>query len=521
MNSAELNQLIDELLDGVCSEADFLRLEAELHVNPEARKTYYARLKLHTALQLDSVDRTDSEKSKVIPFVQFKRQLPWIAGIAAAVLIWAAGGLGWQLGRGGQAGEVIVEEPVAMGFGVLAEQSDAVWADHRLRRGDLLPQGLVKLKSGIAQLELFSGVTVILEGNAEFEVHSAMEMSVNSGKLRAIVPEPAQGFRVKTASGDLVDLGTEFAIDVTPEHADLHVFDGEIEWHPTSESVSRLIDGESMRWTADGERGDMLTDPEQFPGVADMRTHRSLRREQWARHSRELQQDSRLLAYFAPEPGQESSRSLIDKSASRNNGVIVRAKTSENRWEAPNSALDFSPMGSRVRLAISGEHEALTFYCWARIDSLDRWFNSLFLTDGHELQEPHWQIMNDGRLFFSVKKQEGGKGRLDKHVAYSPPIWTPALSGQWMQIATVYNGSAGTTTHYLNGEQISHDQLSSDMIVSKVRIGAASIGNWSEPMREDPHFAVRNLNGAIDEFAIFAAALSAQEIHELYQKGRP
>ena len=59
------------------------------------------------------------------------------------------------------------------------------------------------------------------------------------------------------------------------------------------------------------------------------------------------------------------------------------------------------------------------------------------------------------------------------------------------------------------------------MRVDKIRIGAASIGNWSEPERNDPHFAVRNLNGSIDEFILFNAALSAAEIDQLYQAGKP
>ncbi|MFT5126628.1 MAG: hypothetical protein ACI8W8_000223, partial [Rhodothermales bacterium] len=177
-----------------------------------------------------------------------------------------------------------------------------------------------------------------------------------------------------------------------------------------------------------------------------------------------------------------------------------------------------SPTGSRVRLNIPGDHRSLTFFCWVRIDSLDRWFNSLFLTDGHELHEPHWQIMDDGRLFFSVKARDA---KHDKHIAYSPPFWTPALSGKWLQIATVYDVDAKTTTHYVNGEQISQDRIPGADVVDTVRIGAASIGNWSEPKREDPHFAVRNLNGAMDEFAIFSAALSAAEIADLYEKGQP
>ena len=54
----------------------------------------------------------------------------------------------------------------------------------------------------------------------------------------------------------------------------------------------------------------------------------------------------------------------------------------------------------------------------------------------------------------------------------------------------------------------------------KTRIGAASIDNWSEPERHDPHFAVRNLNGAIDEFMLFNAALSAEEIDQFSQAGK-
>ena len=38
MSRDERNQLIDALIDGEISEADFLRLEAELHVDAGARR---------------------------------------------------------------------------------------------------------------------------------------------------------------------------------------------------------------------------------------------------------------------------------------------------------------------------------------------------------------------------------------------------------------------------------------------------------------------------------------------------
>ena len=96
--------------------------------------------------------------------------------------------------------------------------------------------------------------------------------------------------------------------------------------------------------------------------------------------------------------------------------------------------------------------------------------------------------MNDGRLFFSVKRREDDNEKKldDKHIAFSPGFWDPSQSGKWFQIATVYDVDAKTTTHYINGKMISRDKIGDDYIVETVRIGDASIGNWNEPTRGDP-----------------------------------
>ena len=251
-------------------------------------------------------------------------------------------------------------------------------------------------------------------------------------------------------------------------------------------------------------------------------TRRQERRQDWMSRAASFGEDPRVVAYFPMDSNLGSGRQLIDASKSELHGAIVSARRDADRWDQSASALNFSPTGSRVRVAIPGEHHSLTFYCWARIDSLDRMYNSLFLTDGHELNEPHWQIMNDGRLFFSVKKRDGIPGKSgDKHIACSPSFWDPSLSGKWFQIATVYNVEEKTTTHYVNGEVISKDRIPDHYVVDTVKIGNASIGNWNEPTRADPQFALRNLNGAIDEFAIFNEALKSDEIADLYEKGRP
>lgn len=91
-----------------------------------------------------------------------------------------------------------------------------------------------------------------------------------------------------------------------------------------------------------------------------------------------------------------------------------------------------------------------------------------------------------------------------------------------MHLASVFDGAKQTTTHYVNGIAVSMDQIPENLQADKVEIGAASIGNWSEPRyRNLPDFAVRNLNGTMDELILFSAPLTANEIYELYEDGKP
>ena len=58
-------------------------------------------------------------------------------------------------------------------------------------------------------------------------------------------------------------------------------------------------------------------------------------------------------------------------------------------------------------------------------------------------------------------------------------------------------------------------------MVTTTRIGEATIGNWSIPTRPDEKFAIRNLNGTIDELLILTQAISADEVALMYRKGKP
>lgn len=505
MNPGERDRLIDDLLDGDISEADFLRLEAEMIVDEEARRAYYDRQKLSTGLVLDAAEHHDGGSDESVTPAHAGRptrfRVDWLVLTAATVFALLVGLLGWKIGQD-TARAVRGPEPVVSGFGAIAGPVGGTWADGtELREGDLVPGGERVLESGFAFIELFSGVELLVTAPARFEIRSGMEVVLEEGQIQVRVPNVARGFRLIPESGTITSGKAEFVVSVEGTKTDVAAIENEVEWR-TDKFLGKVKPNQTSASLA--EVG--------LFSIAEMKSRlaaeRSGRFAAWERKASELENDPSLVLHLSlgeADPG----------------ATVVRAEPVADRWGRPGGALDFSPTGSRVRVDVPGEHRSLTLMCWVRIDGLDRLFNSLFLTDGHELHEPHWQIMDDGRLFFSVRAREV-KGKKDKHITYSPPVWTPARAGQWMHLATVYDGEAQTVAHYADGELLVLEPIPEELHPSQVVIGPASVGNWSEPKyRTDPEFVMRNLNGAIDDLWVFGRALGAGEVAKVCGVGRP
>lgn len=544
MTPDERSFLIDAMLDGDISEADFLRLEAELTVDADVRAEYYDRLKLQVLLQRAANEsretaqpQSDADAALPVPAKRLTRASGYVLAAGALLTIAACLFLIGQIvgeSRPSQDDAIAASPPPAeskaVGFALLGGQSNAVWEGPSLISGGLLPEGSLHLLSGLAHIELFSGVQMVIQGEALFTIESAMQVRVAQGRIRAYVPEAAQGFRVLTQQGDVVDLGTEFAIDVNAQGTRVNVLDGEVEVHPHGHPTQTISEGQSQHMVAGTAVPEQPQQP--FSIVSPQEFHRDLdsrlasRMQHWQAQDKLRRQNEDLLAYFIPDRTDRWSRKLVNRSeastAIASDGAIVAAERARDRWGRDDGALDFSRTGSRVRVHVPGQFENLTLLCWVKINSLDRWYNSLFLTDGHEQHEPHWQIMNDGRMFFSVKSDRQRTGAVSQHVFYSQPFWDASLSGKWIMLAAVYDTDAKQVTHYLNGQPLSRETIPDEYLVDTIQIGAASICNWSQPMyRTDPEFAVRNLNGSMDEFAMFSSALTDQQILEWFQAGNP
>lgn len=550
MTRNDMQKLIDSLLEGEISEADFEALETALAKDDALRREYLDRLTLSVLLD-EEAQHWQQDASSVTAAPTNTSNVWWQVLGGAGLVLGVAMLLSFVLARpnlpaSNTASNETAEdgvrkkgddanEKLAAGYGVISGQDGVVWKDNvRRATGSLLPTGMLEVTEGVVHLELFSGVSVVVEAPAEFAVNSPMQMEVRLGRVRARVPEPAHGFRMSTRDGEIVDLGTDFAVDVSAIRSELHVIEGEVELHPENRAARRLEAGQAISMSGE-ELSDARADRERFLGQAEMATRMESamrsRRERWLRWNEQLRADERLVALYqvgtAAVQRPSSDRRLTNQATTdsqASDGAIVAAARTTDRWLQRDGALDFSPTGSRVRLTIPGEYQSITLSCWVKINSLDRWYNSLFLTDGHDQHEPHWQIMDDGRLFFSVKKRDQwdpSVGEKDKHIYYSPSFWNTSLSGQWLMIATVYDVDSQFVTHFVNGEQISREAIPDEYLVKYVRIGNASLCNWSLPERDEPRFAVRNLNGSLDEFAMFRAALSAKEIQEMYERGKP
>lgn len=97
-------------------------------------------------------------------------------------------------------------------------------SDNRIT--DLYAGQTVELESGLAEILFDSGARVVLEAPSTFRLRSDERSELLAGRLVAHVPPQAVGFTVDSPLVTVVDLGTEFAIDVTAGATEVHVFEG-------------------------------------------------------------------------------------------------------------------------------------------------------------------------------------------------------------------------------------------------------------------------------------------------------
>ena len=110
-----------------------------------------------------------------------------------------------------------VREPIEVA--TVIQMKDVRWepgAPAPLGEGSVVATGRLRFQSGRLTLAFFSGVSLTIDGPADLEVLAADRVFCHHGKLRARVPRGAEGFTVRGAGSEVVDLGTDFALNRQP-----------------------------------------------------------------------------------------------------------------------------------------------------------------------------------------------------------------------------------------------------------------------------------------------------------------
>ena len=111
---------------------------------------------------------------------------------------------------------VVPGRPVAVA--TLRDSLDAQWlgSDAHYSKGHrLLGDGQpVRLAKGFSQWSFDNGAEILLEGPSEIRVCGIDRIALSYGRVCARVPESARGFRIDAPHYGVVDLGTEFGMEV-------------------------------------------------------------------------------------------------------------------------------------------------------------------------------------------------------------------------------------------------------------------------------------------------------------------
>ncbi len=541
-NQQELHRLFVAKTDGTITPEDHTRLCALLKESAEVRKLWFVFQ--DTEAGLLAWAQKESQKSEYPPATGTlpKTNLPssssnrWLAigSLAAGLAIGALAWLIWpptiQIENVTTRPAVHPQAPSALtraeattaSIAVLMRGANIVWDKSGMMPAMNAPlaPGVLKLQSGLAEIEFFQGARLCIEGPAEIRLISAGEAFCQSGRFSAHVPPHARGFKLGTPKGDIVDLGTDFGLDLSNAASELHVFNGEVELYQPQTQMRKLTTGVAADLNQSANPKSLAANESAFTfsRELDARVSESRRQafERWQSTSANWAKDTDVRLWLDFQDG-KNSRSLRNNAANGKDiaaGSIVGCTWTEGRWPGK-QALQFRSLSDRVRFNVPGTYRQLTLSASIQLQGLNVRQSSLCMSEGIGAGYLHWQILHDGSLCLGVGDGSRRVGTNAEPVMWqdyiSPVVFTPERFGQWVHLAAVYDMENSEVRFYLDGELLSRHPMSHPISLTP---GLVELGNWI-PTPEKSQQPIRNFAGCMDEFALIARVLTEKEIQQL------
>lgn len=500
--------LVDRFCDDRLQPDEFNELQTRLKNSPELRAYLIEYRSMEAGLSKvaafiqqadsDSENATNRQKSAAISYF-----IPIVTAAALTLLIVSGLALFHWFGKNSDSR---LEHVVDDGIGQITKVIDLVTAEQEITKGIISP-GPLRFSKGMVEIEFFSGVKTIIKGPVNVELISENEISCSEGIIRGYAPPHAKGFKIRSQQMELIDIGTEFGVQVSPElGANVQVFDGEVEIYQPTDTADKqpqlLKAGDAIAISLDGASRTIGHTPESFPEFDEINRRAvrqaETRQQAWQKwQSKTLQNDSRLVAYFDFDTNNTEAFTKVG------------CENVEGRWPRK-QALGFNSLADRVRVELNQKLTEFTLAAWVRIDANPARAQSILMSEGWDDNRIHWQTTPRGQLSLDSKYKSGSRA---KHNSVEN-ILKPRRIGSWTHLVSVRNQYG--IQHYRNGKLISQHSIKD---IEPVSFAAAQIGNWIA--LDSNANAVRNFVGRIDEIAIWKTPLTETEISEIFSQTRP
>lgn len=390
---------------------------------------------------------------------------------------------------------------------ILVAEADADFSPNHRPQGVRFLPGFYDLRSGAIHLRFLNGVDLAIRGPARFKIHDSLNVDLEQGAARALVPESGHLFTINTPAMRVIDLGTEFGVVANgdDQSSEVRVFDGKVHVVPAGTNQTRELNtNETLRYSEkQGIEPSRLT-ASSFPAID------SIGFQQWQKWATAISHDPDLIAYLPFQKQFDRLKvfsSLPNPPSVSMNGVEWKT----GRWPGKDALL-FEKDGDHVELDLGADYQEFTLSLWIKCHRTDYPISSLANSSGWAPGSLHLQISRTNRVIWGGVRT--AKSNADAR-AYAP---SPFSLNNWVQVTYVFSKSQGKSLVYFNGTPGPAGPIPSDTVINPRNL---RLGDWKILPDQSADNPQRGFRGLIDECLIFKRALTQQEIDTLITQGRP
>lgn len=372
--------------------------------------------------------------------------------------------------------------------------------------GGIVSAGDLRFGSGKLTLAFLSGVSVHIEGPADITLLGPERIACRRGNIRTLVNEGAEGFTIETPGGAVVDLGTEFGVNVEDGgKTQVMVYQGQAELALLSPDGSprrtRLLNAQQsseLDPQADAFRG---VEPREILAAPDLRIPALNLSADYPQRILK----SRPLHYWR---GQAVSKGLISDAGPGAKALHIQGDVVPQQ----DGSLAFAAVSEPQFLRAEGEWAPPAEF------AMELWFASAAFHNSalsvmHAVEDENDTLsllqltrrdarnaLRPGRVRFLFRWPPGSRDGVN---VYSTPVYTPY---QWQHLVCQRRGHV--LEMYLDGNLVGDTSLKGNEATT------ACVLRFGRLFEAAGHRDSRQFIGRMAEIAVYDHVLSADEIRE-------